>query len=86
MIPSPSSNHGCMTVFDMRLRLTFVIWLRRFILKGYETHKLSQTDKVKRQIVTQDYLKGGLKMVEIIFFFISLKCTWIKRLTNSHKP
>ena len=29
----------------------------------------SKTDKVKRQIVTQDYLKGGLKMVEIIFFY-----------------
>jgi hypothetical protein len=27
MIQSPSSNLGCMTVFDMRLRLTFVIWL-----------------------------------------------------------
>jgi hypothetical protein len=27
MIPSPSSNLDCMTVFDMRLRLTFVIWL-----------------------------------------------------------
>jgi hypothetical protein len=31
-------------------------------------------------------LKGGLKLVEIKMFFISLKCTWIKRLTNSHKP
>jgi hypothetical protein len=52
MIPSPSSNLGCMTVFDMRLRLTFVIWLPavyRFqqtynalivlkILQSYETH------------------------------------------------
>ena len=46
----------------------------------------SKTDKVKRQIVTQDYLKGGLKMVDIKMFLISLKCTWIKRLTNSHKP
>jgi hypothetical protein len=35
-----------------------------------------KTDKVKRQIVTQHYLKGGFKMVEIKMFLISLKCTW----------
>jgi hypothetical protein len=51
MIPSPSSNLGCMTELDMRLRRTFVIWLPAVtasekrnalavleILKGYETH------------------------------------------------
>ena len=46
----------------------------------------SKIDKVKRQTVTQDYLKGGLKMVDVKHFILSLKCTWIKRLTNSHKP
>jgi hypothetical protein len=30
VIPLPPSNLGCMTVFDMRLRLTFVIWLLAF--------------------------------------------------------
>jgi hypothetical protein len=51
LIPSPSSCLGCMTVIDMRLRLTFVIRRRRFtasrkhnaflvlqILWGYEIY------------------------------------------------
>ena len=46
----------------------------------------SKCDKVKRQIVTQDFLKGGLKMLDINNFIASLKCTWIKKLTNGNKP
>ena len=46
----------------------------------------SKCDKVKRQIVSQDFLKGGLKMLDINNFIASLKCTWIKTLTNGNKP
>lgn len=46
----------------------------------------SKIDKVKRSVITQDYSSGGLKMVDINNFITSLKCSWIKRLTKSHKP
>lgn len=46
----------------------------------------SKTDKIKRSLITQDYLSGGMKMVDVRNFITSLKCTWIKRLTCSHKP
>lgn len=46
----------------------------------------SKTDKVKRYLITQNYLSGGMKMVDVRSFITSLKCTWIKRLTCSHKP
>jgi hypothetical protein len=42
----------------------------------------SKTDKVKRQTVTQDYLKGGLKMVDVKHFIVSLKCTWVKNIKS----
>jgi hypothetical protein len=35
-------------------------------------------DKVKRSLTTQDYLSGGIKMVDINNFITSLKCSWIK--------
>jgi hypothetical protein len=48
----------------------------------------SNVDKVKRSVITQDYLSRGIKMVDLNNFITSLKCTWIKRLikSNSHKP
>lgn len=46
----------------------------------------SKVDKVKRQIVTQDYTKGGLRMLDVYNFVSSLKCSWIKRLTLKPKP
>ena len=46
----------------------------------------SRVDKVKRSVTTQDYLSGGLKMVDINNFITSLKCSWIKRLTSSICP
>ena len=42
----------------------------------------SKVDKVRRNVTTQDYFSGGLKMVDINSFIISLKCSWIKRLTS----
>lgn len=52
----------------------------------YEFIWNSKIDKVKRQPITQDYLKGGIKMLDINNFLVSLKCSWIKRLTKDNKP
>lgn len=46
----------------------------------------SKVDKVKRQIVIQDYTKGGLRMLDVYNFVYSLKCSWIKSLTLKPKP
>ena len=37
-------------------------------------------DKIKRDVICLDYLKGGIKMVNISKFIISLKLTWIRRI------
>lgn len=42
----------------------------------------SQCDKVKRSTVTQIYTAGGLNMVDLKIFLVSLKCSWIKRLVS----
>ena len=36
-------------------------------------------DKIKRDIIINDYPNGGLKMIDIQVFSKSLKCTWIKK-------
>lgn len=45
----------------------------------------SKCDKVRREIITLDFLKGGLKMVNIANFMASIKCSWIKKLTQGYK-
>ena len=40
----------------------------------------SKVDKVKRDVVTKDYMEGGLKMVNTRAFIESLKLGWIRRL------
>ena len=42
-----------------------------------------RSDKIKRSLVTQDYLSGGLKIFIIDHFITALKSSWIKRLTKS---
>ena len=39
----------------------------------------SNCDKVKRKIVTQHHLQGGLNMLNLRNFILSLKCSWIQR-------
>ena len=34
-------------------------------------------DKIKRNVVINDYLEGGIKMIDIFSFNKSLKATWI---------
>ena len=39
--------------------------------------------KIKRSVVTKDYMYGGLKMINVKAFINSLKITWIRRLIRS---
>ena len=43
----------------------------------------SKVDKVKRDILIQEYEDWGLKMINLNHYICSLKCTWIRRLTSS---
>lgn len=45
----------------------------------------SPTDRIKREVLCQDYFNGGLKMVELNSYINALKIGWIRRLitTNS---
>ena len=42
----------------------------------------SSTDRIKREILMQDYSKGGLKMLNIKNYIVALKTTWIRRLVT----
>ena len=45
--------------------------------------ELKRTEiKIKRDIIINDYLNGGLKMRDIQSFSNSLKATWIKKYLN----
>ena len=46
----------------------------------------SRSDKIKRSLARQDYLSGGLNMINIYHFITALKSSWIKRLTQKQKP
>ena len=44
------------------------------------------TDRIKRNVLCQEYIQGGLKMINLDAFITSLKLTWIRRLiTDNHK-
>ena len=38
--------------------------------------------KMKRNVMINDYSKGGLKMIDIASFNRSLKATWIKKVSR----
>lgn len=40
-------------------------------------------EKIKREILIQDYEKGGLKMIDLEMFIMSLKISWLKRISVS---
>ena len=46
----------------------------------------SKVDRIKRKQITQNYEKGGLKMIDIDNYIKGLKCSWIKRLMNGNNP
>ena len=39
----------------------------------------NKTEKCKRNLITQNYTRGGIKMININNFITALKCTWIRR-------
>ena len=41
-------------------------------------------DKIKRSTLIQNYEKGGIKMINIENFIMSLKVTWIKKILDSY--
>lgn len=43
----------------------------------------SKVDRVKREVLMQDYEKGGLKMINLRAYILALKCTWIRRLVTT---
>ena len=43
----------------------------------------NKPDKISRKTITNEYTKGGLKMIDIDLFITSLKASWIKRLFYS---
>ena len=42
-----------------------------------------KTEQIKRDILTDDYKNGGLKMIDKDMFIKSLKISWIKRIVES---
>ena len=40
----------------------------------------SETDRIKREILMQEYDRGGLKMINLKNYICALKSTWIRRL------
>ena len=44
----------------------------------------NKPEKVKRDIITQDYCKGGLKMMNLMNYIMSLKSSWLGRLITSN--
>ena len=50
----------------------------------YQFIWLGKPDKIKRLTITQDYIDGGLRMIDITAFMKALKLTWIKRLFTQY--
>ena len=44
----------------------------------------NKPDRIKREILTQTYLNGGIKMLNIQHFMTALKSTWIRRLFTTN--
>ena len=46
----------------------------------------NKPDKIKRDLITQEYQEGGIKLINITNFIAALKATWIRRvLMNKSK-
>ena len=44
----------------------------------------SSTDRIKREVLCQEYCKGGLKMTQLNNYIYGLKISWIRRLINGN--
>ena len=56
--------------------------IKYIINKMYQFLWDGKPDKVKRNIIIQNYRNGGLKMVDLRYFMNALKGSWIKRILN----
>jgi len=52
-------------------------------IKCFRYIRNGKPDKVKRNTLIGDFEKGRLKMIDIESYFISLKESWVSRLTDS---
>ena len=43
----------------------------------------NKPDKIKRKVLYQDYSDGGLKMLNLQKFILSLKASWITRILDN---
>lgn len=58
-------------------------WIYMLNTKLYDFIWDNKRDKVKRELLCQDYSRGGLKMINLNVFIMGLKLTWIRRLFTS---
>lgn len=82
--PSQTQSSFYFDPFQDQIKKLFLPWT--IFYQVYEFIWSSEIDKVKRQQVTQNYLKGRIKMLDINNFLVSLKCSWIKKWTKDNKP
>ena len=86
----PGKNHSSQNDQYSKINLTF-----KFFLPN-PSHKLlkrindtlfkfiwqNKPDKLKRDLITQEYQDGGIKMINITNCIAALKATWIRRVQN----
>ena len=58
-------------------------YIKQLENKFYEFLWNNKPDKVKRINITQNYQKGGLKMINLEYFVKAMKGTWIRRLLQT---
>ena len=51
-----------------------------------QNYDKSSVARVKKKVVTQEYIDGGLKMVEIENFDASMKISWVKKMLQITNP
>ena len=57
--------------------------IRQLTTKMYSFIWDDKPDKVERDLISQDYCRGGLKMITLKAFSQRLKLTWVRRLFHS---
>ena len=55
-------------------------YIKQLESKFYHFLWEGKPDKIKRANITQTYVQGGLKMINLENFVKAMKCTWIRRL------
>ena len=56
--------------------------MKNIKLKMFDFLWEGKPDKIKRETLIQSYENGGLKMIDIDIFIKTIKCSWIKRLSD----